>query len=66
MLGVMWRGESSGFLDALGQVHTEDGRASPDLNGSQPLVGQGSFRPRSCWHKTLCDSLELMLCSTHP
>ena len=45
VLGVLRCRESSGALDALGQVHTEDGRAGPDLNGSQPLVGQGSFVP---------------------
>ena len=45
MLGVLLRGESSGPLDALGWVYTEDGGAGPDLNGSQPLVGQGSFVP---------------------
>ena len=45
VLGVLWHGESSGALDALGQVHTEDGGAGPDLNGSQPLVGWGSFVP---------------------
>ena len=38
VLGVFRRGESSGVLDALGQVHAEDGRAVPDLNGSQPLI----------------------------
>ena len=43
VLGVLWRGESSGALDALGWVHTEDGRAGPYLNGSQPLVRWGSF-----------------------
>ena len=43
--GLLHRGESSGALDALGWVHSEDGRAGPDLNGSQPLVGQGSFVP---------------------
>ena len=45
MLGVLRSRESSGALDALGQVHTEDGRAGPKLNGSQPLVGLGSFVP---------------------
>ena len=45
VLGVLWRGESSGALDALGRVHAEDGGAGPDLNGSQPLVGQNSFVP---------------------
>ena len=45
VLGVLWHGESSGALDALGQVHTEDGGAGTDLNGSQPLVGRGSFVP---------------------
>ena len=43
MLEVLWCGESSGALDALGQVHAEDGGAGPDLNGSQPLVGLGPF-----------------------
>ena len=45
VLGVLQRGESSGVLDTLIQVHTEDGGAGPDLNGSQPLVGRGSFVP---------------------
>ena len=45
VLGVLWCGESSGTLDALGQVHVEDGGLAPDLNGSQPLVGQGSSVP---------------------
>ena len=45
VLGVLWCGESSGALDALGRVHTEHGGASPDLNRSQPLVGWGSFVP---------------------
>ena len=45
VLEVLWHGESSGVLDALGWVHAEDGRAGPDLNGSQPLVGLGSFVP---------------------
>ena len=43
VLGVLWCGESSCAIDTLGRVHAEDGRAGPDLNGSQPLVGQGSF-----------------------
>ena len=42
MLGVLRCGESFG---ALGPVHTEDGGSGPDLNGSQPLVGWGSFVP---------------------
>ena len=43
VLGVLQCGESSGALDALDRVHTEDGGAGPVLNGSQPLVGWGSF-----------------------
>ena len=43
VLEVLWHGKSSGVLDALGWVHAEDGRAGPDLNGSQPLVRRGSF-----------------------
>ena len=42
VLGILGQGESSGSFDALGRVHTEDGGASPDLNRSQPMVGQGS------------------------
>ena len=45
MLGVLLCGESSGALNALGRVHTEDGWAGPDLNGSQPLFRRGSFVP---------------------
>ena len=45
VLGVLWHEESSSALDAFGWVHVEDDWASPDLNGSQPLVGQGSFVP---------------------
>ena len=45
VLGVLWHGESSGALDSLSRVHAEDGGAGPDLNGSQPLVGRGSFAP---------------------
>ena len=45
VLGVLRHGESSGALDALGQVHAEDGGAGSDLNGSQPLVRWGSFVP---------------------
>ena len=45
LLGVLWCGESSGALGNLGRVHTEDGRAGPDWNGSQPLVRWGSFVP---------------------
>ena len=45
VLGVLLCGESSGALDALGQVHAEDGGAGPDLNGSQPLMGWRSFVP---------------------
>jgi hypothetical protein len=45
VLGVLPCGESSGALDALGRVHAEDGLAVPVLNGSQPLVGRGSFVP---------------------
>ena len=45
VLGVLWHGESSGALDALGRVHSVDGGAGPDLNGSQPLVRWGSFVP---------------------
>ena len=45
VLGVLWCGVSSGVLDALGRVHSVDGGAGPDLNGSQPLVGRGSFAP---------------------
>jgi hypothetical protein len=44
-LGFLRCGEFSGVLDALGRVHAEDGRAGHDLNGSQPLVGLGSFVP---------------------
>ena len=45
LLGVLLYAESSGALEAIGQVHAEDGRAGPDLNGSQPLVRRGSFVP---------------------
>jgi hypothetical protein len=45
VLGVLQHGVSSGALNTLGLVHVEDGRAGPDLNGSQPLVGWGSFVP---------------------
>ena len=45
VLGVLWCGVSSGVLDALGRVHSVDGGAGPDLNGSQPLVRWGSFAP---------------------
>ena len=45
VLGVLWHEESSSALDAFGWVHVEDDWASPDLNGSQPLVGQGSSVP---------------------
>ena len=47
VLGVLWCGESSAALalDSLGCVHTEDGWDGPGQNGSQPLVGQGSFVP---------------------
>ena len=45
VLGLLRRGESSGALNALGLVHTEDGRAVPNLGGSQPLVGRGSSVP---------------------
>ena len=45
VLGILRRGESSGVLHALGQVQAEDGRAGPNLNGFQPLVGWGSFVP---------------------
>ena len=45
VLGVLRCGESSGALDALSQVHAEDGGTGPDLNGSQPLVGWDSFVP---------------------
>ena len=45
VLGFLHHGESSGVLDALCRVHAEDGGAGPDLNGSQPLVGRGSFVP---------------------
>ena len=40
VLGFLQHGESSGALEALSRVHAEDGRASYDLNGSQPLVGR--------------------------
>ena len=45
VLGVLWRGESSGDLNALRWVHAVDGGAGPDLNGSQPLVRRGSSVP---------------------
>ena len=45
VLGVLLCGESSGALDALCHVHSEDGGAGPDLNGSQPLVWRGSLAP---------------------
>jgi hypothetical protein len=45
VLGVLKRGESSGALDAPGQVPAEDGGAGPDLKGSKPVVGRGSFVP---------------------
>ena len=38
VLGVLWRGESSGVLDAFHGVHADDGGAVPDLNESQPLI----------------------------
>ena len=43
LLGVLLYAESSGALKAIGQVHAEDGRACPDLNGTQSLVRQGSY-----------------------
>ena len=48
VLGLLWHGESSGALEALGWVFTEDGGAEPDRKGSQPLVGQGAFVPVPC------------------
>jgi hypothetical protein len=45
VLGVLQSGESSGALDALGQVHVEDSGAGTNLNVSQTLVGRGSFVP---------------------
>jgi hypothetical protein len=45
VLGILRGGESSCVLEALDRVHAEDGGAGPDLNGSQPLGGQGSFVP---------------------
>jgi hypothetical protein len=60
VLGVLWHGESSGALDTLGWVHAEDGRAGPDWNGQAEFLC-----PCFCWHKTLHDSLELILRSTH-
>ena len=45
VLGVLRCGESSDALDALGRVQAEDGGAGSDLNGSQPLIGHGSFVP---------------------
>jgi hypothetical protein len=63
VLGVLWHEESSSALDAFGWVHVEDDWASPDLNGSQPLVGRGSSVPVSAGTRP---SLELMLHSTHP
>jgi hypothetical protein len=53
VLGVLWHGESIGALDALGWVHAEDGRADPDLNGSQPLVQRGFFVPVPAGTNTL-------------
>ena len=58
---ALWCGEHSGVLSGLCWAQKEDGGGGPDPNRSQPLVGRGS-----CRHKTLHDSLELMLCSTHP
>ena len=40
VLGVLRHGESSGVLEAL---CAEDGGTGHNLNGSQPLVGRGSF-----------------------
>ena len=57
VLGVLQHGESSGSLEAIGRVHTED--------GGDPSCWAGFLLLCSCWHKTLLDSLELMLCSTH-
>ena len=65
VLGVLQHGESSGAIDTLGQVHTEDEGAGPNQNGSQPLVGWDYFVPVSSWHNTLRNSLELTLSSTH-
>jgi hypothetical protein len=45
VLGVLWGRESSGSLGALCLAQVEDGGASPDLNESHHLVGQGSFVP---------------------
>ena len=47
VIGVLLCGESSGALDTLSCVHTEDGRAGPNVKRSQPLVGQGSSIPVS-------------------
>ena len=49
VLSVLWalrHGQSSRALDTLSRVQA-DGGADPDLKGSQPLVGQGSFVPVS-------------------
>ena len=47
VLRVLQCGEFSRALDSLVLVQAEDGGAGPDLNASQPLVGQGSFVPVS-------------------
>lgn len=43
MLGVLQHGESSGVLDTLNRVQTEDWGTGPELNGSQLLVRWDSF-----------------------
>jgi hypothetical protein len=45
VLGVLWHGESSGALYALGRVPVEGGGAGPNRKESQPLVRRGSFVP---------------------
>ena len=62
--GFLRSGESSGALYALGLVHAEDRRAGPDWKESRS-GWMGFLCPFSSWHKTLFDSSELMLRSTH-
>jgi hypothetical protein len=65
LLGVLWCGESSGALDTFGQVQAEDGGGGPWPEGIAASGHAGLLHPCSCWRKTLLDSLDLMLHSTH-
>jgi hypothetical protein len=65
VLGGLRRGSLSGDLGTLNRFCRKDLRGWSRLERIPASSCVGFLCPCSCWHNTLRDSLELMLCSTH-